>query len=364
MARDQGTFVFRATLPGSAVQGDKVRYRIVATDSATPANTIASPTTGWHWFVLEDAPRALVVDLDQTPESGEALVAACNDLGVAAERVTSWPASLTGYDAVLVCLGMTPAKANLTTAQANALVSYLNAGGNAYLEGGDCWAQSSAASIYRSWFGVGSYAAGASLTGSLMGVAGEVTAGMAFSYDGEYASSDHLSPAFGAQVLLTSGGQGKLLAYSTGTYSTVASSFQFSGLMDGAAPTTRRYLAALLLDQLGLDVDLAVSADLLDPLKFTIDLEGEPGFMTAVFRAPAPGYQSFGPSGTLRLDRAQMTLVKAQAAPAGGRLRFDTTLPNSPALYGTEVYFQAYQRISGPSKFHLTNRNRVWIALP
>ena len=363
LSRDAGTFVFRAQLAGSVALGDKIKYRVVASDGAMPPNATASPTSGWNWFVIENAASVLVVELDQTPDSGDALVDWCDDLGLTVERTTTWPASLSGYDAVLICLGMSPTASALSSAQANALASYLNAGGSAYLEGGDAWTAGSS-SVYRPWFGLSSASSGATLSSPLSGVAGQVTEGMSFAYSGENASSDHLTPAAGAQALLTSGGQTKAVSYSTGTYRTVAASFQMDGLQDAAAPSRSRYLAGLLLDHLGLKVDLVASQDVLDPLKVTVDLEGEPGKMSAVFSSPTPGYQSFGASGVLLLDRTQMQIVKAQMVPSGGRIRFETSLPSNPALWGTELYFQAYLRDSSPSGFHLTNRSRIWIAYP
>ena len=364
MVKDAGTFDFRASLAGSVALGSKVRYRIVASDQAAPANVTTLPTAGWHVFVIENVPSVLVVELDQTPDSGDALVAWCDDLGLPVESATSWPTSLAGYDAVLVSLGMQPADVSLSSAQANALTAYLNGGGRVWLEGGDAWAQASTSSVYRAWFGVASASSGTTLSAALLGVGGAVTEGMSFSYDAENASSDHLTPVAGAQTLLTSGGQGKAVAYSTGTYRTVATSFHVSGLVDGAAPSRAKLFAGEALDWLDLGIDLIATQDPADPTRVTIDLEADPGQMYALFRSPAPGYQSFGAAGVLRLERSLMTLVHAKPMPASGRTRFELTLPGGAALYGTEMYFQAYARDSSLQKFHLTNRDRVRIGLP
>ena len=80
--------------------------------------------------------------------------------------------------------------------------------------------------------------------------------------------------------------------------------------------------------------------------------------------SPAPGYQSLGAAGVLTIDRAQSQVVLVQALPASGALRVETLLPNDPALWGTELYYQAYVRDASPSGFHLTNRDRITIAHP
>ncbi len=357
LQQDAGTFVFRTTPTAGAQLGDLVSYRIVARDGATPPNTIASPVQGWNWFRLENASPVLVLELDATPDSGAALARWLDDFGLDVETATSWPASLAGYGSLFVCLGMNPTQGALSSAQANELVSFLNAGGSAYLEGGDAWAQSTTASIYRAAFGVASATSGATLAGPLAGNAGGSTSGMSLAYAGERNSSDHLVAAASAHALLAEGAQTKALAYSTGTYRSAAASFQIAGLQDGSAPSHAKYVAGLVCEELGLGVDLVAHVDAANPALITIDVHGEPGKVCAVFASPAPGWQNLGAPGVLQIQRVTSWIVRTQAIPASGRLRFQVT--NDPLAPGTERYFQAYVRDTSPAGYHLTNRDRI-----
>ena len=362
MTKDAGSFVWRATLPGSAALGDVVSYRIVAQDGALPPNGSAAPAQGWNFFRLGGTNPALVLELDATPDSGARIAQWLDDFGLAFEVRNSWPASLTGYGAVFVSLGMNPTQTALGSTQANQLASYLAGGGAAYLEGGDAWAQSSTASVYRAYFGVQSASAGATLAGPLAGSAGSATSGMSFAYAGERNSSDHLVAASGAEVLLSEGAQPKAISYSPGTYRSVAASFQAAGLADGLAPTHAKYFGGLVCERLGLGVDLVVHLDANDPALLTFDVHGEPGKVCAVFASPAPGYQNMGAPGVLQIQRVTSWVVRTQAIPASGRLRFQIT--NDPVAPGTERYFQAYVRDTTPAGYHLTNRDRVSNTLP
>ena len=82
MARTQGTFRFTALMTGSVALGDVITYRIVATDGASPPNVISNPGAGWNHFLIEQENRVLVIELDESPDSGALLVDVCDDLGL------------------------------------------------------------------------------------------------------------------------------------------------------------------------------------------------------------------------------------------------------------------------------------------
>lgn len=364
MTRADGSFEYSGTLVGSASLGDVISYRVVATDGASPANVATSPTYGWHQFPLTPANQILVIELDESPDSGAVLVDACDDLGLDVQYTSSWPASLAGYDTLIICLGMSPTNTALTTAQANALVSFLNAGGAAYMEGGNCWAQDSTAGIYRPYFGLASASAGANLGSSIVGLSGEVTDGMLFGYYGERNSSDHLTGVGAATELLASGGQTKALSYSTGTFDSVAASFQLGCLIDRVAPSHRKYLAALLLSELGTDLGLVVHNAAVDPLLLTADLTGDPGAGFMLFWALGPGYLPLGAKGILRLDPGTTTFLIGTSLGSNGTLRFDASVPSNPIFDGLELYLQGYRQNVGGPAWSLTNRDRITLAMP
>jgi hypothetical protein len=351
-------------MTGTVAMGDVVSYRITATDGAGPANSASCPSLGgWNMFPIADVKSVLVVELDVTPDSGAAWRAVCDDLGVPVELTSAWPADLSAHDAVLISLGMTPAKVSLTSAQANALVGYLNAGGAVYMEGGDAWAQSSSSSIYRSWFGIGSASSGASIGAPVVGVAASIAEGMSFGYDDPGKSSDHLSEGGGARRILTSGGKGKVLTYSTGTYEAVASSIEFGHLVGGSSPSRAKLLGARLLDYLGLDLELVVHRGPADPLAYTVSLDGSPGAAYWVSGSLAPGWFPLGSEGIVRIDLATLMPLFSGLIPAGGELAESLTIPPNPNLAGIEVYMQAFVENPGGGQYHLTNRDRLTVSL-
>jgi len=359
LTRVPGTFLFEGAPTAPAVLGDVIGYRIVAVDSSTGANAAAVPPTGWEYFALEPSNRVCIIDLDKTAFSGSDLVGICSDFGLSWEYTKAWPASLSDYDAVLLCLGMYPHNTQLSTAQANALVSFLNAGGAAFLEGGNAFAQDSARTIYRPYFGIGTANSGSTLTGPILGVAGEATEGMSFQYDGDAGSSDDLVPGTGASSVLVKGSYGKAVVYSTGTYATVGTSHEFCGLIDGVDPSHAKKLAAYYLRHLGLGTDLVVHGTAALTGSFTLDLTGTPGDHYKVAYSRGPGYKAH-PLGIVRIDLATKKKLYTGVFDASGELHRTIHVPDKPALLGLDVYFQALIQPAGGGDF-LTNRDRIRI---
>jgi len=363
MDKEEGTFRFSAEITGSVSLGDLVSYRIVASDDAPTPNVQSSPNNGWNVFPIESQNRILVVELDESHDSGELLVDVCDDLGLNVNYTDQWPGSLSGYEAVMVCLGMTPTNKQLSSAQANTLVSFLNAGGSAYMEGGNAWAQDSARTIYRSYFGVTSASSGNQLGNSIAGVGGEVTAGMSFGYYGERNSADHLTLAASADALLKDGSQTKVAANSTGTYETVASSLQAGSLLGAAAPSDAKLLVAQYLDQLGQNIELILYPFEGNPRRFNVLVQGDPGASYRAFYSPSPDLKQVGSFGTLYLDRANLFSLGTGFLDGSGRSEFVFTIPIGLYTDGQEIHAQALLRNMSTGQRVLTNRDRYTVEL-
>ena len=363
MVQLEGTFRFQAELAGGVVLGDTVRYRVVASDGATPPNESSSPNDGWNVFPIVPKNRVLVVELDESHDSGELLVDVCDDLALAVQYTNEWPANPSDYEVLLVCLGMNPTNTQLTTAQANSLVSFLSAGGAAYLEGGNAWAQDSARTIYRDWFGVPSAANGAQLAANLVGQVGTPTEGMSFDYYGEGKSSDHLTLGTGAVALLDEGSQHKLAAYSTGTYDAVASSIQSGSLVDTGAPSHAKRLVAQVLDQLGQEIELIMVPFEGDPSRFHVLIQGDPLAHYRAFYSPKPDMKDVGVYGTLLLDRNDLYSLGTGVLDGAGRAEFVFGLPAGQVVDGQEIYGQVLLEDTSTGLRDLTNRDRVRIEL-
>jgi hypothetical protein len=143
---------------------------------------------------------------------------------------------------MFILLGVYPNNYQLLTAQANGLVSYLQAGGNCYLEGADAWCYDPAGSIYRSYFGIAAVDDGSTMYGTIDGVAGTFTQGMSFAYAGENNYMDCIDPVSPAYTIFTNGGYNRSVAYNATTYKTIGSVFELGGLIDGALPSTKANL--------------------------------------------------------------------------------------------------------------------------
>jgi len=359
MSRVTGTFLYEGTPAAGVSAGDLVSYRITAVDQAQAANTASVPVSGWNSFTVTTHNAVCVIELDQTPSSGDEWVDLLSGFGLSWHYTTEWPSSLSDYDCLVICLGMNPHNTQLSSAEANELASFLSAGGAAYMEGGNCFAQDSARTIYRSYFGVSSASSGSSLTGTLLGLSGQPTAGMSFTYDGDVASSDHLNPSGTADGVIWQSGNYKTVTYSTGTYSTVGSSFEFAGLVDGSNPSRAKKLSAIYLDHMGLGIDLVVHGEAVLGGQVTLDLSGQSGDTFTAAYAFAPGYTTYGSAGVILIDMGSLRILTNGQIPAGGLYTMNVNVPNNPALRGMEVYFQALVRPSGSGSDYLTNRDRI-----
>jgi hypothetical protein len=360
LSRLDGTFLFEGTPTAPASLGDVISYRIKAADFSAAGNTASIPARGWNHFRVTAHNAVCIIDLDKTPFSGDDWVDACADFALSWDFTSTWPSSLTGYDAVVICLGMRPHNTQLTTTQANELVSFLNAGGAAYMEGGNCFAEDSTRSIYRPYFGISSASSGSTLYGSLAGVTGTPTAGMSFGYDADPGSSDHLTPVAAADAVIKNGSYNKSVMYDTGTYATVGSSFEFSGLIDGTSPSRAKKLAAVVLDHLGLGIDLVVHGEAVTGGSVTLDLAGAAGDGFTAAYAFAPGYTPYGAAGVVLIDMATLKVINSGTFPAGGSVSANLNIPPNPAIKGRDVFFQALIQPAAGTDY-LTNRDRIRI---
>ncbi|MBM3307761.1 MAG: agmatine deiminase family protein [Candidatus Eisenbacteria bacterium] len=254
MARVPGTFRYECAFPGSAGAGDAVNYRIVARDAATPPHETVSPAAGTHYFGVVSAVDVVIWEPDPSPLSGAAIGAVLSELGLSYEYTTTMPSNLAAYRAAFICLGIYSQNYALSTSQANAIVSYLNGGGNVYMEGGDCWAYDSARTIYNGHFGINGTSDGTADLSTVLGQAGTFTAGMSFSYTGGNSYIDHIAPVGSAFAVFRNpaDNQGCGIANPAASYKTVGCSFEFGGLVNGAPPSTRKALLEEILGFFGI----------------------------------------------------------------------------------------------------------------
>ncbi len=220
-----------ASIPGQS-EGSLIEYYITATDGASPSNTGSSSTWSFSVFGAFDG----VVIL--SPSAG------ANSSG------TEWASALTaaGYngnianvdnldsvflggptDALIVLLGVYSNNFVIADGSALALAieDFINAGGNVYMEGGDCWAYDpgNGGHDFNALFGVTGSSDG---TGDLASFTGHgITSGSA-TYSGENAWIDHLDAA-GASLLFSNDAIGYNCGYyQAGARTTACASFELA----------------------------------------------------------------------------------------------------------------------------------------
>ena len=207
--------------------------------------------TGSFTEVIGQIP-VLILDLDGNNNSANGMQDAIANLDLVAEYSTTFPDDLSLYSSIFVCLGIYTDNHVLTSAEGDALAEYLNNGGNLYMEGGDTWYFDSQTAVHP-MFSVNATNDGTNNLGTILGQTGTFTEGMSFNYSGENNYIDHIDPVGSAFSIFKNQSPlyGTGVAYDAGTYRTIACSYEFGGLDDGASPSTKEELMAAYLEFFG-----------------------------------------------------------------------------------------------------------------
>lgn len=194
----------------------------------------------------------LILDLDPNHTSGPIMHQTILDLGIACDYLTVFPADLKLYSSVFVCLGVYSSNHVLTQNEGDTLATYLNLGGNLYMEGADTWAYNMPTPVH-SMFLINGDQDGSGDLSVLAGVGETFTEGMQFAYSGENSYVDRIQPVSPAFLLFMNQSPvyGCAVANDAGTYRTIGASFEFGGLNDAQAPSTKSTLMVSYLDFFG-----------------------------------------------------------------------------------------------------------------
>lgn len=191
----------------------------------------------------------LIIDLDGNHNSAPAIEQAMENFGIIPEVTQSFPADLSLYTSIFVCLGIYSDNHVLSSSEGQALANFLNNGGMIYMEGGDTWYYDTQTAVHP-MFKINPTDDGDSDLSTLAGQSGTFTEGMSFSYSGENNWIDHIEPVSPAFKIFQnqSPAYGTGVAYDQGTYKTIGTSHEFGGLDDGNAPSTKDELMAEYLE--------------------------------------------------------------------------------------------------------------------
>jgi len=194
-----------------------------------------------------------VIDLDKNSNSGPSIQSALNANGVYAEYKTAMPTDISGYQTLFVCLGVGTKKYVLSTTDGQKLANFLDAGGKLYMEGGDTWYYDPKTAVHPKFKANGVMDGNSDLS-TETAQAGQFADGLSFAYTGDKDFIDHISPLSPAFALFknTLPVYISAVAYDAGTYRTIASVFEFGGLANGDAPSTRSEYMKRIIDFFGI----------------------------------------------------------------------------------------------------------------
>lgn len=194
---------------------------------------------------------------DPSPDnsSGPGINAVLRELGFSGGATSSLPiVGLSKYATLWISVGVYASNYVIpsTSPEASAIIDYLNAGGNVYLEGADLWAYDPGLGGYNFGpaFGIVGQADGSGDLFQVQGMAGTFAEGVAMYYGGENAYIDHLGATGTGYPLLRNSSPTYYcgIANDTGVYRTVGTSFEFGGLVDAGSPSTKADLASAIMN--------------------------------------------------------------------------------------------------------------------
>lgn len=239
------------------------QYYEIASDAATPPGHSVSfdfnmtanygiSGTGNFYFAVGQIP-VLIIDMDGNNNSASKMITCLDNLSIGSEYTTAIPTDLELYASVFLCLGIYPDNHSLLSSEGQQLADYLNKGGNLYMEGGETWAYDQTTPVHG-LFNISGLDDGISDMSNVIGQAGTMCDGMDYVYSGDNNYIDHLEPIGSAVPIFrnSSPDYGCGIAYSTITYKTIGSSFEFGGLIDGTS--TKDLLMYKYLIFFGIDV--------------------------------------------------------------------------------------------------------------
>jgi PKD repeat protein len=211
-------------------------------------------TVGTFSLIIGRMPM-VVVDYDGNTSSGPALETAALNLGLLVDYKVTMPQDLDNYKSMFVCLGVYADNTVLPDADALQMKDYLDAGGRAYMEGGDTWFYDPQTVVHPMFHITGTGDGNGDLA-VIIGQAGTFTEGMEYSYAGDNQYIDHLDISGGSFTIFKNSNPAypNAVAYDGGIYRTIGSSFEFGGLQDAVYPSTKNHLLEKYLEFFGIDI--------------------------------------------------------------------------------------------------------------
>jgi hypothetical protein len=218
---------------------DYYRYRLCVKDMQGNPGRITYSPEKWYGGQMSGV---LIWDLDLTPISGPVLKTVIEELEYPgpvylAANANRYPVEST-IDAIFVCLGVYPNNHILTEPEALKLKSFLDSGGNVYMEGGDTWYYDNQ-TVVHPYFEINPVGDGGADLLYVHGQAGTAYQNFLFQYAGENSFIDQIEGTQNSQKIFynPSDNFGVAVAHTGNEYKTIGTSFEFGGLVDDATST-------------------------------------------------------------------------------------------------------------------------------
>lgn len=232
---------YTVTVATNCPQGHNAVFKVIASDGAFSDTLTFTKVVGSYHY--------LVWNPDPTPASGQSIhntLTTNGYTGAITANLLTEP-TLDIYRSMFICCGVYPNNYRIAanSAEATAIINYLNNGGRVWLEGGEVFYYDPQVGGHNfgSLFGLVGVSDGSSDMGPVVGVTSTFTSGMNFGYSGENNYMDHINATAGYLIFQDGNNSYNCgVAYNQGTYRTIGASFEFGSLVDGVAPSTKSIL--------------------------------------------------------------------------------------------------------------------------
>ena len=224
-------------------------YYITSIDNEIPSNE-SEPTEPLEVYAGSPPEYLIWEPSDNTPLSGEAII---DDLEILGEQgfltedlwVFGNPLDQ-NFEAMFILNGIFPNSHRLSINEQLIIEEYLAGGGSVFMEDGDIWYQYVGEGLID-YFQCHSYNDGEGDLSMITGLSNVFTEDLTFNYSGENNWIDQLRTLSSAFPILVNSDPEYItaVAYDSGDYRTIASSFEYGGLTDS---DERRELLASILD--------------------------------------------------------------------------------------------------------------------
>ncbi len=206
----------------------------------------------------------LLVDLDPNQLSLPVFSMYLDELGVNYDVCNGIPIDPDMYQNIFVFLGRKYINHVLSETEGQRLAEFLNLGGNLYMEGGVTWSPDPQTAVHP-MFNIQIQAVNWSLYNPVLGVPDTFTENMEFGYNSAIMLYNYyLIPIQPAYSILHGSVENHnfAVAYDQGSYKTIGSNSNFSGLVDGELPSTKKELLKGILDFFGVDYTITSGQNL------------------------------------------------------------------------------------------------------